>query len=169
MPMLQADLFAESPPANAATTAIYPNRIRDKTRLEHELGLLEFGDPETVFLTPAGTCFAVGYVRICYGDHGPYVEFNREQIRAPLKRKFNRPPPPEAYYDWLEPVDGSGVKVYDQKRDVKHIRNAPAGGYAGNRAEGYADYKPGMIYVSPYELVLPRARIAPAAHQGCAA
>lgn len=88
--------------------------------------------------------------------HGPYVEFERPQIRAKLRRKFDRPAPPEAYYEWLEPVDGSGVKVYDQRRDVKHLANPPAGGYRGNRAEGYADYRPGYIYVSPWELHIQR-------------
>lgn len=153
---MQADLFADVPVAAATTTAIYPNRMKDKWRVERDHGLFEHGADDIVFLTPAGTCFAVGYVRIVYGDHGPYVEFSKHQVQAKLKRKFNRLPPVDAYYDWLEPVDGSGVKVYDQKRDVKRIKNAPAGGFAGNRAEGYADYKPGMIYVSPDELRIQR-------------
>lgn len=40
-----------------------------------------------------------------------------------------------AEYIWREPDDGSDVKVYDQKRPVE-----------------YADYKPGMLYVSVYEV-----------------
>lgn len=62
-----------------------------------------------------------------------------------LHQKFQRPLPPEAYYEWLVPADGSGVKVYAQKRDVKHLKNPPA---------GYADYRPGLFYVGPYELKL---------------
>lgn len=151
--MHQAFLFDDAPPA-FKTTAIYRNRIRDKCRVEQERGLAEHGDATTVFRTLAGTRFAVGYVRVVYGDHGPYVEFLREQIVAELKPKFNRSPPPEAYYEWLEPADGSDVKVYDQRRDVKHLKNPPAGGFAGNRAEGYADYRPGMLYVSPFELLV---------------
>lgn len=38
-------------------------------------------------------------------------------------------------YLWLTADDGSDVKVYDQKRSVE-----------------YADYKPGMLYVSVYEV-----------------
>jgi len=149
----QASLFAFAP-IEAKTTAIYKNRMQDKWRVENECGLSEIGRDDAVFLTPNGTRFAVGYVRVVYGDHGPYVEFEREQICARLKPKFNRPVPAGSYYEWLEPAGGSGVKVYDQKRDVKHIKNAPTGGFAGNRTEGYADYRPGMIYVSPFDLKL---------------
>lgn len=38
-------------------------------------------------------------------------------------------------YPWLTADDNSDVKVYDQKRSVE-----------------YADYKPGMLYVSVYEV-----------------
>jgi len=148
---MQSQLFANEAIA-PGSTAIYPNRLRDKSRVEAAKNLAEFGDAITEFHTKTGAIFAVGYVRVVYGDHGPYVEFKREQICAELKRKFIRVVPADAYYEWLEPVDGSGVKVYDQRRDVRHIKNAPKGGFAGNRAEGYADYRPGMIYVSPFEL-----------------
>lgn len=137
---------------NPDSTAIYPNRVRDKERVEQALGLPEQGDETTLFTTPTGTLFAVGYLRVVYGDHGPYIEFAHEQIRCELKRRFNRPPPPDAYYDWLEPADGSKVKVYDQKRDVRNLKNPPPCGFRGNRKEGYADYRPGRIYVNPFEL-----------------
>lgn len=29
--------------------------------------------------------------------------------------------------------DGSGIKVYDQRRDVKNLKNPPPGGFKGNR------------------------------------
>lgn len=149
--MQQGDLFGvETKPSG--TTACYPNRVRDRMRVVAILGLLEHGDTQVVFRTPMGSLFALGYRRIVYGDHGPYIEFERAQIQTGLRRKFNQPPPPEAYYDWLEPVDGSVVKVYDQLRDVKHLPNPPAGGFRGNRSEGYADYRPGFLYVSPWEL-----------------
>ena len=38
-------------------------------------------------------------------------------------------------YLWLTADDGSNVKVYEQKRPVE-----------------YADYKPGMLYASVYEV-----------------
>ena len=137
------------------TTAIYANRRRDKARVELQLGLAEKGNETQQFLTMKGSLFAEGYLRIVYGDHGPYVEFEPRQIRIQLLKRFGgRPLPPEAYYEWLEPSDGSGAKVYDQKRSVKHLKNPPAGGHQGNREEGYADYIPGRIYVSPFELTI---------------
>lgn len=136
------------------TTATYPNRVRDRLAVEARLGLTEKGNETTQFKTVNGTLFAVGYVRVVFGDHGPYLEFERRHIRVVLKQKFGKPLPADAYYEWLEPVDGSGVKVYDQRRDVKNLPNPPAGGFRGNRVEGYADYRPGFIYVSPWELVV---------------
>jgi hypothetical protein len=44
--------------------------------------------------------------------------------------------------------------LYDQLRNVKNLVNPPrdgkAGIFCGKRAEGYADYVVGMIYVDPY-------------------
>lgn len=89
-----------------------------------------------------------------------------QRKRDPNQRQFNqtgvaydvlrRPAPTDAYYEWLEPVDGSGVKIYDQRRDVSELPNPPPGGFRGNRPEGYADYRPGYTYVSPWELHVPR-------------
>merc|ERR1719191_312332 len=63
------------------TTAILPNRRRDKARVECLLGLPEFGDKVTEFLKlNGGKRLAVGYNRIVYGDHGPYIEFTASQI-----------------------------------------------------------------------------------------
>lgn len=134
------------------TTAVYPNRIADKEKVERELGLPEFDDDQIELYTKRGTLFSRGYVRIVYGDHGPYIEFTPEQVICGLKKKFDNPLPPKAFYEWMLPVDGSNIKVYDQKKSVKDLRNPPPGGHRGERAEGYADYIPGMIYVSPYDL-----------------
>ena len=138
------------------TTAIYPNRIEDKEMLESQLNLSEFGNDSTEFLTLTRTPFAKGYVRIVYGDHGPYIEFTKEQIVAKLEKKFIRPLSNLAYYEWLTINDGSNIKVYDQKRDVKNLPYPPRGGHREYRKEGYADYKPGFIYVDPYELIAVR-------------
>jgi hypothetical protein len=134
------------------TTAIYPNRVADKARIEAALGLEEFGNETTEFRTKLGTLFAMGYVRVVYGDHGPYVEFEPRHIRTRLRRKFNRPLPARCFYEWLEPEDGSHVKVYDQKKEVRNLKNPPPGGFRGDRPEGYADYRIGCIYVAPEEL-----------------
>ena len=150
---MQDELNLTPSPIPVNTTAIYPNRQRDKARVEAIRGLKEKGNETVRLLTPRGNHFSTGYTRIVYGDHGPYIEFERRHIVSPLKQKFpGKSLPSHCYYEWLTPEDGSPVKVYDQKRDVKHLPNPPAGGHRGNRAEGYADYKPGMLYVSPFEL-----------------
>lgn len=134
------------------STAIYQNRIRDKNKVESELGLKEFGDNTTEFFTTKFTKIFVSYDRIVYGDHGPYVEFSPEHLVGNVVNKFSTPTPKDAYYEWKTVRDGSDVKIYWQLKDVKNLKNAPKGGHRGNRKEGYADYKPGKFYVSPWEL-----------------
>lgn len=132
------------------TTAIYPNRIRDKNDVEVNLCLSEFGDEKTEFRTKNGTLFAKGYVRIVYGDHGPYVEFEKYHIDFSifkLHKKSNR-----AWYDewYLE-----DIMLYDQKKDVSMLPNPPRGkkSFRGNRKEGYADYRVGKIYLDPFSVL----------------
>merc|ERR1719188_2861300 len=65
-----------------SSTAVLPNRERDKHRVENSLGLPEFGDATTEFYAAKSGLLpvALGYDRIVYGDHGPYVEFSPEHI-----------------------------------------------------------------------------------------
>lgn len=44
------------------------------------LGLREEGRPNTLFWTPKKTLIAHGYLRVVYGDHGPYIEFLPEHM-----------------------------------------------------------------------------------------
>ena len=77
------------------------------------------------------------------GDYGAFVEFSRVQAcmrRLKIKEgQMYRAKDPRyaehVKYLWLTADDGSNVKVYDQKRPVE-----------------YADYMPGMLYVSVYEV-----------------
>ena len=93
--------------------------------------------------TTNGTVITNGYNRIVIGDYGAFVEFSRAQANARhLKIKegqsYRIEDPRYAEhvkYLWLTADDNSDVKVYDQKRLVE-----------------YADYKPGMLYVSVYEV-----------------
>lgn len=148
------------------TTAIYDNRIEDKIKLEAEFALLEFGNNEREFYLPNGKLFAKGYVRIVYGDHGPYVEFDKSQIMLKLfsrfGNKFDVDNLPELdykyYYYWLFPYGDENIKVYLQIKPVTDLSNAPKRSdgkkSSFNRKEGYADYKRGMFYVDPYTLTL---------------
>lgn len=97
----------------------------------------------TLLETTDGTIIANGYNRIVIGDYGAFVEFSRVQAymrRLKIKEgqvyRIEDPRYAEhVKYLWLTANDSSDVKVYDQKRSVE-----------------YADYKPGMLYVSVYEV-----------------
>ena len=86
-----------------STTAVYPNRQRDKADVERELKLPEEGESEVDIMSKqkeGKTSFAGvhGHNRVVYGDHGPYVEMSHQQI------DWNNSPriitkPLHAYYD----------------------------------------------------------------------
>lgn len=91
--------------------------------------------------TSNGSLICESYRRIVIGDYGAFVEFdkqpeNTEFIVAPGQEyRIND----ERYsknvkYIWLTIDDGSGIKIYHQKKKV-----------------AYADYLPGMYYVSVHE------------------
>lgn len=123
-----------------------PRTFFKDVRAEFEETLPEWcnmsGDT-TKLETRSGTVIASGYNRIVIGDYGAFVEFSRAQANARhLKIKegqsYRIEDPRYAEhvkYLWLTADDNSDVKVYDQKRLVE-----------------YADYKPGMLYVSVYEV-----------------
>ena len=132
------------------TTAIYDNRIADKIKLEKAFGLPENGTGFKVrILTNTGIAISTGYVRIVYGDHGPYIEMDRRTVNW---KNFTCERKGIGYYDKWYSRDR--VMLYDQKRTVSALKNPPRDGksgiFLGNRPEGYADYKIGMIYVDPY-------------------
>ena len=145
------------------TTAIYPNRQDDKLAVETVYGWQEDGDRTTAFCLKDGTLFAVGYSRIVYGDHGPYVEFEASDIIWDLVKKFPDPQREGIYYVWMHPHGYPGVEVYYQLRTVADMPNAPqrpdGRRSAYGRAEGYADYGVGMYYVAPGEFLPPSGRL----------
>lgn len=142
--MLQDDLFN---PPSPSTSAIYPNRIKDRLRVESQLGLQEEGNDYTPFYDSKGNLLAIGYDSICYGDHGPYVCFEKKHFQQQLTPKFKEGSLPEdAFYEWMTPVKDPNLKVYRQIKDVKNLKNPP-GGFKPNRTEGYANYKPGFYYI----------------------
>jgi hypothetical protein len=134
---------------NCISTAIYPNRIKEKEFIEKYVGLSEFGNYNTLFKTKFGTIVAQGYLRIVYGDHGAYVEFLRENIKW---EEFECERKNFGYYDKYYSIDGSEILLYYQLRNVKNLPNPPKPGFIGNRVEGYADYRVGRIYISVYDL-----------------
>jgi len=135
------------------TTAIYNNRINQKLFLEEFLGLKEFGDSNKVIKTCFNTDIAKGYLRVLYGDHGPYLEFFRDHI---YWNEFNCVRKNLGYYDKWYSADGSNVLLYYQIKSVKNLPNPPIGGFNGNRKEGYADYRVGRIYISALDVKVDR-------------
>ena len=130
------------------TTAIYPNRVKDKNAIT----LPEFPTGKvSIRIKGTNTLVATEYVRVVFGDHGPYVEMRPEHIvTANFSKK--RVKCDMAYYDEAYCLDGTRAMLYYQRRDVKHLPNPPAGriSFRGNRKEGYADYVPGMVYIDAY-------------------
>ena len=132
------------------TTAIYENRIRDRKELFANIPLNEFGDNDVVFETVNGLVICIGYNRIVFGDHGPYIEFLDENI---LPDYWHCERSNIGYYDKYYPIDKSSILLYGQRASVKDLPNPPKGprSFNGNRKEGYADYIVGRYYISPYE------------------
>lgn len=85
---------------------------------------------------------ATGYTRVVIGGRGPYIEFlpghliwDSLQIPDEEKYRLEHPWKDRVYYVEWRTKDESNVKVYDQKRSVD-----------------YADYRVGLVYISPFDL-----------------
>lgn len=86
----------------------------------------------TKFFSRTGVHIATGYTRVVIGDRGPYVEFRTEQLKQEAMREVDAA---HYYYVELRSVPDD-IKVYVQVHKVD-----------------YADYEPGMCYISPFDLV----------------
>lgn len=96
-----------------------------------------------VLKTFNGSVICDSYQRIVVGDYGAFIEFNASYdgssfiIKPGQEFRVND----ERYsknvkYVWLTIDDGSDIKIYHQKKGVV-----------------YADYQPGMYYVSVHEVI----------------
>ena len=94
-------------------------------------------------LTLNGSEICKQYKRIVVGDYGAFVEFevagDAAFIVAPGQeyRVNDERYSKNVKYIWLTIDDGSNIKIYQQKKGVT-----------------YADYKPGMYYVSVHEVTM---------------
>lgn len=120
-------------------------------------GMTEFplsGREYTVRSKGSGRVVAKGYVRVVFGDHGPYLECRRDHVVHHVWR-VNREGRKGRYYDlWRSGSDQ--VEWYEQLRGVEGKPNPPQGRWSvsQNRLEGYADYKVGMWYASMDKVVV---------------
>ena len=143
----------KSPPASPPeSTADSWNRIRDRERIEAEVGLAEGGGEATLISREDRTELARGYTRVVYGDHGPYVELTEKQVNWPVFVQIVRKGS-EAYFDEGYPAAGAPM-LYMQRRTVADRPNPPAGRWSTNRnrPEGYADYRAGFYYFQADEV-----------------
>lgn len=141
------------------STATYPNRRKDKEDIEKFKGFSEEGSKVIdIHTSPTKDCKTTricrGYRRVVYGDHGPYLELNEDDVewdQFRLVRKTSH-----SYYD-LAFTFGGNAKLYIQKRGVKHKPNPPSDGRArtvrNHCREGYADYQPGFVYIEAFSVV----------------
>jgi hypothetical protein len=146
-----------------STTKGFDNRLRDrKLVLEMFPGVHEKGDPDQL-LRCGPKIFAKGYCRIVFGDHGPYFELLPFQVDWTFFRDHLLKGPQRHYHEhWMTVCENDSVtdkesnklKLYDQFRGVDDEPNPPSGPSSANnnRPEGYADYRPGRLYVSCFEV-----------------
>ena len=132
-----------------------PNRVKDRKRVETTHNISEEGNDYTIFRSKLGLRLAKRYTRICYGDHGPYIEFLPKHI---IRTSWHQTYKAKAtgWYHICQPNDGSYCKLYVQIKSVSMLRNPPAGRYSchNNRSEGYADYRVDRLYISPDEITI---------------
>lgn len=105
---------------------------KSKKTYEERLRIPTSGDQNRRLFTKSGKLLVLGYKRIVIGDRGPYVEcaldqLNNEILCEVADRHY--------YYVELRSSDPDNVKVYVQLKRVN-----------------YADYEPGLCYISPFEL-----------------
>lgn len=96
---------------------------------------------EIPLFTRHSTPIARGYRRVVIGKRGPYVEFHVADIDfawfyVPEEELKRIQRPGLWYYEEWRSNDDSYVKLYWQKKTV-----------------AYADYKIGMCYISPFDLL----------------
>ena len=101
----------------------------------------ESGKPDTKFYSANDTLLAIGYTRIVMGERGAYIDFAPEHMcMENLKVSSDhiwRLDSDVAYYIEHRSRDEANVKVYEQRRTI-----------------GYADYKVGMFYIAPGDVVI---------------
>ena len=87
------------------------------------------GGDDNFYCSECGLLISKGYTRVVIGDRGPYVEFLPSQI---IQEHLIIPPQYHVYFKELQSICPEKIFVYAQLKTVK-----------------YADYKKGLIYISP--------------------
>ena len=101
---------------------------------------VDHGNDELKFYSATGLLLAVGYTRVVIGERGPYVEFKEKHIQwghffIPAGESYRQTNDIVFYLEYRS-FDRANVKLYLQKRTVS-----------------YADYKIGLCYIAPADLL----------------
>jgi len=102
---------------------------------------VDTGNDKLIFLSKSGLHLATGYTRVVIGKRGPYVEFQHKQIQ----------------WGYFEVPDGQEYRWHDSTAFYVEFRSKCASNvmlYYQKRTVSYADYKVGMFYMSPADLVM---------------
>ena len=93
----------DEPPGDAVHTKGLWNRRRDLRCVRRHLGIGPDGDPDVEVRCARGDrVIAVGYRRVLLGDHGPYLELEREHVR----------------WENVRLMPGGAARFYDEYRAI---------------------------------------------------
>eukprot|EP00927_Polykrikos_kofoidii_P021212 TRINITY_DN20152_c0_g1_i1.p1 TRINITY_DN20152_c0_g1~~TRINITY_DN20152_c0_g1_i1.p1 ORF type:complete len:568 (-),score=88.16 TRINITY_DN20152_c0_g1_i1:189-1892(-) len=152
-------------PRRSASTADLENRLADRKEFEEKHGFKEFGENDVEILGPGGLLLARGYRACLYGDHGAYLELNKDNVHWPSFTSHVLKGPGRHYHAHY--TDDGSVDVYDQFNTVVDEPNPPPGKRAthNNRPEGYADYRSGRLYLCMDHVVEKRPARVPSSQR----
>jgi hypothetical protein len=96
---------------------------------------------KAIFKDANGREIAHEYQRVVIGGQGPYIEFDKDDFSCDIITKPGQEYRGKGKYKYVKyfhlmPTDCPEIKIYHQQRGVD-----------------YADYKIGMYYISPNDLV----------------
>jgi len=111
---------------------------------------LKLDGSDDILKSQNGTDICRGYNRIVFGEYGAHIEFSSEQgnvnnfrVKKGQEYRINNPKyRGKVKYTWWTTNDGSDIKIYKQEKP-----------------EQYADYIPGLFYVSVFDVVKGDAEI----------
>ena len=143
---LHAPLTTKVEPTVVAmpTTIDSENRERDAQRIVEKFRLRhpELGSAEAQ-LWVGNRLVSTGYLRILFGDHGPYFELEESFVNWTCFTRHVLKGPKRHYHEHY--TEDGEVKLYEQFNGVDGEPNPPEGDFAvaNNRPEGYAPCRAG--------------------------
>ena len=126
------------------------NNILDCKLAEDKLGITGKGSNTVDIWTKSGKLISKGFERIVPSDHGPYFEIALDSVIW-KNTHFSKGSFPKSKRPYFVKAFADRMTLYLQVRTVADRPNPPSGILSfrnDRRTGGYADYRPGMVYVS---------------------